>query len=66
MMKEYLEMEFPDWLFMNSQKYYATFHSFSKHLFSTYRVVGIVIGAGDISTHKDITSPQGNQEETPM
>ena len=64
MMKEYLEMEFPDWLFLNSQKYYATFHSFSKHLFSTYQMVGIVIAAGDVSSHKSITGPQGNQKET--
>lgn len=57
MMKEYLEMEFPDWLFLNSQKYYATFHSFSKHLFSTYQMVGIVIGAGNINSYKSITGP---------
>lgn len=64
MMKEYLEMEFPDWLFLNSQKYYATFHSFSKHLFSTYQMVGIVIAAGDVSSYKSITGHQGNQKET--
>ena len=63
-MKEYLEMEFPDWLFMNSQKYYATFHSFSKHLFSTYQVVGIVIGTGDISSYKIIPAPRDSEGDT--
>lgn len=50
MMKEYLEMEFPDWLFMNLQKNYATFYSFSKQLFSTYRVVSTVMGTGGTSS----------------
>lgn len=66
MMKEYLEMEFPDWLFVNSQKNYATFRSFSKHLFSTYQVLDTVSGAGDTSSHQTITCPQGNQKETHM
>lgn len=57
MMKEYLEVEFPDWLFMNAQKNHATFHSFRKHLFSTYQVLGTVIGAGGISLYKTITCP---------
>ena len=49
-MKEYLEVEFPDWLFMNLQKNYATLYSFSKHLFSTYRVVSTVMGTGGTSS----------------
>lgn len=57
MMKEYLEVEFPDWLFMNAQKNHATFHSFRKHLFSTYQVLGTVIGAGGISLYKTFTCP---------
>jgi hypothetical protein len=61
MMKEYLEMEFPDWLFVNSQKNYATFHSVSKHFFSTYKVLGIMIGSGDISSLKIRVYSLGNQ-----
>ena len=57
MMKEYLEMEFPDWLFMNLQKNYATFYSFSKQLFSTYRVVSTVMGTKDMGINGPC--PQG-------
>lgn len=66
MMKEYLEMEFPDWLLMNSQKNYTTFRSFSKHVFTAYQVLGTLIGAGEINSHETITSPQGNQKGTHM
>lgn len=63
MMKECSEMEFPDWLFMNSQKNYATFHSFSKHLFSTYQVLGTVIGAGETSLYETISCSEIGKSE---
>lgn len=40
----------------------ATFHSFSKHLLSTYRMLGTVTGPGDRSSLKTRACPQGNQE----